>query len=59
MNNKKKIYDNYTELLTTHLISIGFSEEQVIEQIDILQDFDPSMSWLLEKTKELRKSLVD
>jgi hypothetical protein len=52
--NKQQAHEAYTELFISYLLDQGLSEYEIDQQIEMLEDFEPSYSWYLEQTKVLK-----
>jgi len=52
--NKQQAHEAYTELFISYLLDQGLSEIQIEQQIEMLEDFEPSKAWYLEQTNVLK-----
>ena len=52
--NKQQAHETYTELFISYLLDQGLSEYEIEQQIEMLEDFQPSYAWYLEQTKVLK-----
>ena len=52
--NKQQAHDAYVELFVTYLLDQGLSEFEIDQQIEMLEDFEPSRAWYIEQTKVLK-----